>query len=387
MPPTPAPHRPHEDPRMDRAAGALLGPLAAASLVNAPPQHITHLATALITTPANTTGSAALAHLIHTALHHPHPGAPTPAAHAWTHTLTTLLDTATPPAYAPELEHDPTPHGASWQALTRTPRPPHDPAQGSFACTHLSDAIHAAHHTGGIQAALHTGALAGAHWGVSAFPLQVLRHLNAHTDPHTLTRTALDLLTPTPDPHAWPHTPLRREDGLNPPTFVVAHPLDPHVLLGNLAYLRTHPEQVDAAVSLCRTHPDDAPHLPGPDWICLWLHDNSHTNTNVHFTLEQAATAVTALRAEGKRVLVHCWAGASRTPAVATRYAITTLGAPPLSTMATMIRTVGGHLDNPSLSRAVAHLSGLELSDPAHTLFNDQLPPRRPDLHQHHTRR
>lgn len=391
MPTPPAPRRLHEHPMPDRAAGALLGPLVAAALVGVPPRQAAHLATT-ITTPPPTPDPDHLAHLLRFALHQghtPHHPPTAPIARTWAQALHTLVHTRTPPTTAPELEHTPTtdPHSASWQALTHTPYPPHEPAHGSFACTHLTRAIHAAHRAGGHQAALYTGALTGARWGASALPLQALRRLSEHTDPHTLTRTALDLITPTPDPHAWPHTPLRSEDGLNPPTFAVAHPLDPHVLLGNLAYLRSRPDHVDAVVSLCRTHPHDAPHLAGPDWIRVWLHDTPDANTNVHFTLDQAADAVATLRAEGKRVLVHCWAGASRTPAVATRYAITALDAPPLQTMATMIRTVGGHLDNPSLSRAVADLSGLDLPDPAQTLFDGRLPPRRPDLHQHRTRR
>ena len=268
MPTPPAPRRLHEHPMPDRAAGALLGPLVAAALVGVPPRQAAHLATT-ITTPPPTPDPDHLAHLLRFALHQghtPHHPPTAPIARTWAQALHTLVHTRTPPTTAPELEHTPTtdPHSASWQALTHTPYPPHEPAHGSFACTHLTRAIHAAHRAGGHQAALYTGALTGARWGASALPLQALRRVSEHTDPHTLTRTALDLITPTPDPHAWPHTPLRSEDGLNPPTFAVAHPLDPHVLLGNLAYLRSRPDHVDAVVSLCRTHPHDAPTWPAP---------------------------------------------------------------------------------------------------------------------------
>ncbi|MBR8745440.1 dual specificity protein phosphatase family protein, partial [Nocardiopsis sp. MG754419] len=217
-------------------------------------------------------------------------------------------------------------------------------------------------------------------WGASALPLHALRRVGRHTDPHTLTRAALELATGDTDPTRWPRAPLSHEDARVFAPFAVPHPLDPQVLLGNLAHLRHHPERIDAVVSLCRTHPHDAPHLADSDWVRVWLHDTPGTNTNLHFTLDEAAGAVATLRSEGKRVLVHCWAGASRTPAVAARYAVTALGAPPLPAMTTLIRLVGGHLDNPTLSQAVAELSGVDLPDPAQALFDGHLPPRRGGL-------
>lgn len=371
MPPHPDPKRDYRHPEPDRAAGALLGPLVAAALMGAPP-----------------TTDPTLTHLIHTALQDalttaaPADLPQDPTARAWAHTLRTLVRTGQRPARPEALEHTPDqdPHGISWQALSRTPLPAHDPARGAFACAHLVDAIGAAHRTGGDTAALYTGALAGARWGASALPLQALRRLSEHTDPHTLITTALQAITTRFDPAQWPHAPLTREDRQRFTPFAVPHPLDPHVLLGNLAHLRHHPTATDAVVSLCRTHPHDAPHLPGPDWVRVWLHDSPGANPNLHYTLDQAAAAVATLRAEGKSVLLHCWAGASRTPAVAARYAITALGAPPLPTMTTLITAVGGHLDNPTLSQAVAHLSGIDLPDPAHTLFDGHPPQRRPDL-------
>ena len=373
MPTPPTPPRDDRRPEPDRAAGALLGPLAAAALVGAPP--------------TKATTDDPLTHLIHTALGGAHEPAPTdppqdPTTRAWAHTLRTLVHTGHAPAHSGVLEHtsDKDPHGLSWRALTRTPLPPHDPARGSFPCTHLVDAIWAAYRIGGDNAALHTGALAGARWGASALPLQAMRRLSEHTDPHPLITTALQATTGHNDPTLWPQAPLNQEDRQRFTPFAVPHPLDPQVLLGNMAHLRHNPTATDAVVSLCRTHPHDAPHLPGPDWVRVWLHDTPGANSNLHFTLDEAAAAVATLRAEGKSVLLHCWAGASRTPAVAARYAITALGTPPLPTLTTLITTVGGHLDNPTLSQAVAELSGLHLPDPVHTLFHGHLPPRRPDL-------
>ncbi|WP_150239874.1 protein-tyrosine phosphatase family protein [Nocardiopsis quinghaiensis] len=380
MPTAPAPLHFH-DPAGDRTVGALFGAPLAAALVGAPPAQAAHF-----TDPAHHP-----ARLIRAALsdlngpHHlPHPPAD-PLQHAWAQVLRTTARTGTAPTSAPALEHTTAqdPLGASWRALTRTRHPTHDPAHGSFACTHLTEAVRHAHTSAGDQAALHTGTLAAALWGASALPLHALRRLSETTDPHTLTVTAL---TSARGPHSrlWPEHPVLASEPRRLPPFAVPHPLDPHVLLGNLDHLRAHPETVDAVVSLCRTHPSDAPHLPDPDWVRVWLHDRAGANPNAHFTLNEAAAALAALRAEGKRVLLHCWAGASRTPAVATRYAVATLGAPPLPTLATMIRAVGGHLDNPSLSTAVAQLSGVDLPDPARTLFPHGIPPRRPDLPEPH---
>lgn len=416
MPSVPTPSRPTEEPTHDRAVGALLGAVAAAALVGAPTALATRF-TADATTPTtlatpiaqadpspnSPAGTALLAHLTRTALTRaalaqttaaprvPAEPAHVPSTHrsepadpvrcAWVGVLSSLVLTATPPAPQPELEHttNDDPLGASWRALTRTPVPAHDPAQGSFACTHLVDAIWSAYHACGDLAAMYTGSLAGARWGVSALPLQALRRLSEHTDPHALTTAALVALNGS-HPERWPQQPIRERPEQRLPPFAVPHPLDPEVLLGNLDHLRAHPGSVDAAVSLCRTHPSDAPHLAGADWVRVWLHDTPGKNGNLHFTLDEAAAAVAALRAEGKRVLLHCWAGASRTPAVAARYAAATLGAPPLPTMTTLIHTVGGHLDNPTLSRAVAELSGLELPDPGAALFPQGLPQRRPEL-------
>ncbi|GAA1116603.1 protein-tyrosine phosphatase family protein [Nocardiopsis metallicus] len=403
----PTPSRPVEEPTHDRAVGALLGAVAAAALVGAPTA-LAHRFTAAALAPG-TPGrdeAALLAHLTRTALtatapatnpptaltttaaappltpaNGPDAGVADPVHRAWVGVLGSLVLTATAPATQPELEHTTTndPLGASWQALTRTPQPAHDPAQSSFACTHLVEAVWSAYHARGDLAAMYTGALAGARWGCSALPLQALRRLSEHTDPHALTSAALVALQ-GPHPDRWPQRPIRDRPEQRLPPFAVPHPLDPQVLLGNLDYLRTHPGSVDAAVSLCRTHPGDAPHLAGPDWVRVWLHDTPGKNSNLHFTLDEAAAAVAGLRAEGKRVLLHCWAGASRTPAVAARYASAALGAPPLASMTTLIHAVGGHLDNPTLSRAVAELSGLELPDPAAVLFPQGIPPRRPEL-------
>lgn len=393
MSPAPTHARPVEEPSHDRAVGSLLGAVAAAALVGTPMALSQRFATAATTatSPADPadlagTGAEGLAHLVHAALRSA-PSSPggDPVSTAWTRALRSLVLTGAAPAGEPSLEHttNDDPLGASWRALTRTSHPVNGPALGAFSCAHLVDAVWAAYHAHGDLAAMYTGALAGARWGTSALPLQAVRRLSEHTDPHALTVAALVSLNGS-HPDRWPQLPIRDRPGLRLPPFAVPHPLDPQVLLGNLDFLRTRPEEVDAAVSLCRTHPEDAPHLAGPDWVRVWLHDTPGRNPNLHFTLDEAASAVAALRAEGKRVLLHCWAGASRTPAVAARYAVATLGASPLEAMAALIPTVGGHLDNPTLSQAVAELSGLDLPNPLTSLFPGGLPPRRPELRTSH---
>lgn len=368
--PTPDIH----DPAKDRAAGALLGVGVAADLVGAPP-------------PLERSGpSRHVADLVLRALHDldTGPDLTDPPRHhtelSWTQALRHLVRTATPPTSVPELEH--APHddacGASWRTLHHTPPPRQDIEHGTFACTHLMEAIHSAA-TLTDKAALHTGALAGALWGASALPAQALRHLSRTSDPHELLTQAL-IATHGSHPEHWPQAPIRTRPEQRLTPFAVTHPLDEHVLLGNLDFLRTRP-QVEAVVSLCRVHPHDAPDLAGTDWVRMWLHDRPGANTNVHFTVQEAANAVSTFRAEGKRVLVHCWAGASRTPAVAARYAATALDAPVLPIMRELIGLVEGHLDNPELARTVAALSGLDLpNDPIPTLFPQGLPPRRSDL-------
>ncbi|MFL1379156.1 dual specificity protein phosphatase family protein [Nocardiopsis protaetiae] len=371
LPPAPQDIR---EPAWDRTLGVLTGAAAATALVGADPSLLARFLAPAPSPPAR------LAALARTALDHRSPPAADPLDRAWTDALRTLVVTGTAPDTSPDLEHAPVddPRGVSWLALTRTPVPLHAPHRGSFACAHLVDAVWTAYTASGDLAAMYTGALAGARWGLSAVPLQALRVLAATTDPHTLLADAALSLEPRTD--RWPHDSVLATEPRRLPPFAVPHPLDPGVLLGNIDHLRARPETVDAVVSLCRTHPTDAPHLAPADWIRVWLHDSPQVNTNLHFTLDEAAAAVAALRAEGKRVLVHCWAGASRTPAVAARYAAAGLGAPVLPALTLLIRTVGGHLDNPALARAVAHLSGHDLADPAATLFPDGIPPRRADL-------
>ena len=77
-------------------------------------------------------------------------------------------------------------------------------------------------------------------------------------------------------------------------------------------------------VSLCRigSHQTDREHVE------FWLVDRDGSNPNLDLVLADAAATVAALRAEGKRVAIHCFEARSRTLAVATLYATRELGIP-----------------------------------------------------------
>ena len=83
---------------------------------------------------------------------------------------------------------------------------------------------------------------------------------------------------------------------------------------------------MDAVVSLCRVGRDDlkAAGVRAEDHVEMWLVDSELADDNAHlaFVLDEAAAAVQAFRAEGKRVLLHCVAAQQRTPSVALRYAV-----------------------------------------------------------------
>jgi protein-tyrosine phosphatase len=75
---------------------------------------------------------------------------------------------------------------------------------------------------------------------------------------------------------------------------------------------------VDAVVSLCRMGSGQVP--AGVEHVEVPLIDRSGANAHLRHLVLDTAAGVAALRAEGKRVLLHCAAGQSRTPAVAAAY-------------------------------------------------------------------
>ncbi|GAB3209118.1 hypothetical protein GCM10027294_22220 [Marinactinospora endophytica] len=363
-----------EYPRLDRAAGALAGAAMAACLARLPDSEIG----ALERPDADGTGSSYLAWLVMTALRHlddPRAVAEavdTEAELAWALALCraveegVLIPAASTSAYGPI--------SAAWRAVTTTPVPRLDPARRTFPCRHLVDAIRSARASGGPEAALYAGALAGARWGVSAVPLEIQRRL-ADILPlrRLVTGAAVALRGSRPD--TWPEVDCASSLPFNRyAPFQVPHPHDPGVILCNLPYVPTAAD-AQAVVSLCQVGAGDMPaHLPARDTVEVWLADTTGINSNLHFVLDQAARAVATLRAEGKRVLLHCAACQSRTPAVAAHYAVLARGVEVVTALREAIRAVGGHLNNAELARTVAVLNGVELTDPAAVLFPEGMP-------------
>ena len=255
-----------------------------------------------------------------------------------------------------------------------------EPERGVFPCSAYPEAVWRAHAAGGDDAAVAAGALAGARWGVSGLPRSALRRMGGVVDPRSLTVRGVVAVQGAAASGRWPSTTERASvPRVIEEPFAVAHPHDPGVLLGNLGLLRTRPD-VDAVVSLNPLGPDEAAvWLPVRDRAEMWLEDTGGANANLHFVLDQAAGAVAELRAEGKRVLLHCAAGQSRTPAVAAHYAARSSGAGIAEALRAAIAATGGHLDNPELARAAAALNGLILRDPAAELFPAGAPLRRDD--------
>ena len=111
---------------------------------------------------------------------------------------------------------------------------------------------------------------------------------------------------------------------------LVTHPHDDKVYLASLDKLDELPADVDAVVSMCRVGnkqiPAAATNGRAVELIEFWLVDREGYNLDPEFVLRDAADTIAALRAEGKTVLLHCWAAQSRTPSAAITYSVTHLG-------------------------------------------------------------
>lgn len=93
--------------------------------------------------------------------------------------------------------------------------------------------------------------------------------------------------------------------------------------------------------------------------------DTPDNNANLAYTIDQTARLLLTLRMEGKRVLLHCAMGRSRTPAVAARYAVLTGAADPAGALRATTAAVHGHSGNPELTAAVLALGGAPTPTPA----------------------
>ncbi|MGW3248240.1 ADP-ribosylglycohydrolase family protein [Streptomyces sp. NPDC001070] len=228
---------------------------------------------------------------------------------------------------------------AAWSAITRTAVPELKPAEGSFPAQHLRLALEAAVRAGtdtDTVAAI-AGALLGARWGCSGIPLEWQQAVNGWpglSAPDLVRLAVLTAQEGVGDGAGWPSAPRMSVSSHTPHGFAIPHPHDAGVVLGNLALAQgTEPVGVDAVVSLCRIGTE--PILLGADveHARVWLVDSPGANPNLHYALDQAARQVLRLRQEGKRVLLHCFAGQSRTPAVAAVYSHLATGTDPTTAL------------------------------------------------------
>ncbi|WP_078940707.1 ADP-ribosylglycohydrolase family protein [Streptomyces cellulosae] len=253
---------------------------------------------------------------------------------------------------------------AAWSAITRTAVPESIPAENSFPAQHFGLALEAAVRAGtdtDTVAAI-AGALLGARWGCSGIPLEWQQAVHGWPGLTGADLVGLAVRTArggSDDAQGWPSAPRMSVGGHH--SFAIPHPHDPGVVLGNLALAQgAEPVPVEAVVSLCRTGTD--PVLPGTDveHVRVWLVDSNGANANLHFVLDQAARQVLRLRQEGKRVLLHCLAGQSRTPAVAAIYSHLATGTDSKTALNDLRRvlTSGWHLEaHPEMHDAVHELT------------------------------
>jgi ADP-ribosylglycohydrolase len=240
-----------------------------------------------------------------------------------------------------QLEHLPQGRRAYWtdrinEAEAKQPSDFHrngwvvEALQGAWSAIHHTDnfvdAVEAAVRGGGDTdtVAAIAGSLAGAYYGAASIPASWRRIL--HGWPGMNYRDLVNLAIKCTEYgvsgyHGWPDG-ERFEPGAE--KTLVKHPHDDGVLLGSLAALDMAPE-VDAVVSMCRVGTKQ--HATA-EVIEFWVVDYAGENLSLEFTLTDAANTVAELRAQGKTVLLHCYAAHSRTPSTAALYSALHLGVP-----------------------------------------------------------
>ncbi|WP_344327677.1 ADP-ribosylglycohydrolase family protein [Aeromicrobium halocynthiae] len=213
---------------------------------------------------------------------------------------------------------------AAWASIVSTEIPVGD----RQPCEHLVDALGAAVHVGDDTdtVASIAGALLGARWGMSAVPAEWRRILHGYpgVDSRELERLAfLAAHHGETGKYGWPvvcHIDYTALQYGRP--ALARHPYDDGVWMASATELDRLPGDVDAVVTLCLTGTEQVP--AGIEQVTFRLQDlpDPAANPNLDFVIVDAARTVAALRAEGKRVLLHCVASHSRTPTVAIAYAM-----------------------------------------------------------------
>jgi len=211
---------------------------------------------------------------------------------------------------------------AAWSAISQTPVP-----DGVDACTPLGAALTTAIGIGDDTdtVAAIAGALLGARYGASAVPAAWRRISHGYpglTGERLVELAHLAASGGRPGVYDWPLAERIDYSVYGCPVTRVPHPYDDGVLLADASALDDLPDGITAVVSLCLTGRDQVPADVEHVRYRLIDHADPEVNPNLDFSLADAARTVAALRAEGHRVLLHCVAAQSRTPAVAIAYAL-----------------------------------------------------------------
>jgi ADP-ribosyl-[dinitrogen reductase] hydrolase len=202
---------------------------------------------------------------------------------------------------------------AAYAAIVATLVPDEHPSH------HLQHALHRVigiGHDTDTTAAI-AGQLLGARWGASAIPFRWRRMLHGWPGLRAHDLVALAILTVRGGrvgPSGWPGP--QRQTG-QAEAYRAPLPGDDGVVLGNLNALEAAVGEVDAVVSLCRVGTGQVPRDVEHHEVVLVDRVGAEDNPHLAAVLLDAADAVATLRAEGKRVFIHCVDGRSRTPTVA----------------------------------------------------------------------
>jgi ADP-ribosylglycohydrolase len=211
----------------------------------------------------------------------------------------------------------------AWSAIKRTPVPREDPPGGRFRADHLrlalENAVRGGRDTDTVAAI--AGGLLGATWGVAAVPALWRADLHGWPGlrPHDLDQLTQAITGGGAARRARDYSDVPRQP-------LVKLPRDPGVLLGNVqAALHPSGADFDAVVSLCEIAPDLRAARP---WIEVFLIDKADPDANqqLGFVLEDTVRAISQLRDDGHRVLLHCVYAQSRTPTVAALYTMRRFG-------------------------------------------------------------
>ena len=270
---------------------------------------------------------------------------------------------------------------AAWSAITTTavnPQTDPDPdsasakysAAGARSTTegpeHFRRALEAAVRGGydtDTVAAI-AGGLVGGLYGASAVPAKWRRKLHGWPDLRARDLVRLALMTARGgqgDSAGWPGEDLVDYPESEGRAALARHPHDEGVWLGGLDALRNLPDGVDAVVSLCRLGRAEVPArgVAADAHVEVWLIDKPgpDQNPNLDFVLTDAAEAVTALRAEGKTVLLHCFQAQSRTPTVAALYGAQLTGRTSTQALADIVEVLPKADPNSAFRAALKRLS------------------------------